>query len=119
MNNSDLKEAPRAERHCCPPPPSPLESHECAFLLSRKGINLNKPGSGKPSRLTWATSAEMLTRESSAAPRQHPEVGFVSPRQAPSKHFCSLVLVHWLETKTENKWIKIPPPQNIEKRDAL
>lgn len=38
MNNSVLKKAHRAERPCCPPPShSPLESHECTFLLSRKG----------------------------------------------------------------------------------
>lgn len=37
-NNSVLKKAHRAERPRCPPPsPSPLESHECTFLLSRKG----------------------------------------------------------------------------------
>lgn len=102
MNNSVLKKARRAERPCCPPPPSPLESHECAFLLSRNGKNLTA-SSGKLNRLTWATSAEKLTRESGTAPRQHPEVGFASPCQALSKHSCSLVLVHQLETKPENK----------------
>lgn len=94
MNNSVLKKARRAERPCCPPPPSPLESHKCAFLLSRKRKNLTASS---------ATSAEKLMRESGSAPCQHPEVGFASPCQALSKHSCSLVLVHPLEMKTENK----------------
>lgn len=84
------------------------------FSALQEGKNLTV-SSGKPNCLTWATYTETPTRESSATPCQHPKEGFVSPQWAPSKHSCSLVLVHQFEMKTENMWIKIPPPQNAEK----